>query len=74
MGDYSRFYKPDAGDGNSLLFHALNRGKKSIILNLKLKDDHEKLMNLLSNSDILVESFRPGVMEKLGMLNLIKLF
>lgn len=54
-------------DGESLLFQALNRGKRSIVLNLKSEADIATVKGLLRNTDVLVENFRPGVMEKLGL-------
>jgi len=66
-GDYARFYPPLLSDGNSAIFHALNRGKKSVSLDLKNPADRSTLLSLISTADVLVESFRPGVMEKLGL-------
>lgn len=50
---------------NPPIFHSLNRGKKSVALNLQKSEDREQLFKLLDNADVLVESFRPGVLEKL---------
>ena len=47
----------------------LNRGKRSIILNLKDFNDKKKLIKLLKTADVLIEGFRPGVMERLGFSN-----
>jgi crotonobetainyl-CoA:carnitine CoA-transferase CaiB-like acyl-CoA transferase len=66
-GDYLRHMPPHLDDGTCVLFHALNRGKKSVCLDLKLDDDRTKLLALLATADVLVESFRPGVMAKLGL-------
>ncbi len=65
-GDYLRWTPPLLDDGTSVLFHALNRGKKSVTLDLKSEDGAAKFRKLLSSADVVVESFRPGVMEKLG--------
>ena len=46
---------------------ALNRGKRSIVLNLKRADDRAVARRLLAWADVLVEGFRPGVMERLGL-------
>ena len=54
-------------DGESLLFQSINRGKRSITLNLKSDEDIAKIGQLLADTDVLVENFRPGVMEKLGL-------
>ena len=53
--------------GESLLFQALNRGKRSIVLDLKDADDIATIKALLRDTDVLVENFRPGVMDKLGL-------
>lgn len=53
--------------GESLLFQAVNRGKRSIALDLKSDVDIARVKALLADTDVLVENFRPGVMEKLGL-------
>jgi CoA:oxalate CoA-transferase len=53
--------------GESLLFQTVNRGKRSIALNLKSEADISKIKQLLVDTDVLVENFRPGVMENLGL-------
>ena len=53
--------------GESLLFQSINRGKRSIVLNLKSDKDVATIMQLLQDTDVLVENFRPGVMQKLGL-------
>lgn len=53
--------------GESLLFQSMNRGKRSIVLNLKSARDIATIKGLLRETDVLVENFRPGVMEKLGL-------
>ena len=45
----------------------LNRGKTPLALNLKERSDQDKLHELLSNADVLIEGFRPGVLERLGL-------
>jgi CoA:oxalate CoA-transferase len=65
-GDDSRAFGPFL-KGQSAYFGSLNRGKESIALNLKDDDDKAIFHKLLSLSDILVENFRPGTMEKLGL-------
>lgn len=57
-GDYSR---------GSPLYELINGGKKSLTLNLKKSSGKEILLDLVSQSDVLVEGFRPGVMDKLGL-------
>ena len=71
MGDYVRWsppYHEGAEDSaKSALFLALNRGKRSIRLNLKEERGREVLLRLVREHDVLLESFRPGVMERLGV-------
>lgn len=54
-------------DGESALFQNVNRGKRSIVLDLKAPDDLEIARKLAARADVLVENFRPGVMNKLGL-------
>ena len=65
-GDDSRAYGP-FHNGASAYFASLNRGKESIALNLKNADDRLIFDKLLSIADVLVENYRPGTMEKLGL-------
>jgi len=54
-------------DGESTVyFRALNRGKKSVVLDLKGPEGKDKLLSLVDSADVFIESFRPGVMERLG--------
>ncbi|WHY78670.1 CaiB/BaiF CoA-transferase family protein [Neobacillus sp. WH10] len=53
--------------GTGLVFLANNRQKKSITLNLKEKKGLEIAFKLIASADVVIESFRPGVMEKLGL-------
>ncbi|WP_059103110.1 CaiB/BaiF CoA transferase family protein [Shouchella shacheensis] len=66
VGDYARAYEPKLGE-DSALFHSLNRNKKSICVNLKSEEGKEQFLKLVENADVVVESFRPGVMERLGL-------
>ncbi|ASN06236.1 CaiB/BaiF CoA transferase family protein [Virgibacillus necropolis] len=66
MGDYARHYEPKLGD-NSVLFHSLNRNKKSVCLNLKSEEGKADFLEMVEKADVVVESFRPGVMERLGL-------
>lgn len=66
MGDYSRrmgaIRKRD-----SAFFLALNRNKKGMILNLKVKEGKDIFYQLIETYDIVLEGFRPGVMDRLGI-------
>lgn len=64
-GDDARHFGPFI-NGKSAYFASLNRGKESIALNLKAKDDRETLEALIQKADVLVENYRPGTMDKLG--------
>ncbi|ASJ76277.1 Acetyl-CoA:oxalate CoA-transferase [Granulosicoccus antarcticus IMCC3135] len=72
--------RPDGGDltrrlylsdtlinGESTLFHAINRGKESLALDLKCPEDKQKLLSLVSQADVFLQNFRPGVIERLGL-------
>lgn len=65
VGDDSRHFGPFK-NGRSLYFVSINRGKRSMTLNLKTAAGKEILRRLIAEHDIVVENFRPGVMEKLG--------
>jgi len=54
-----------AGMGASFL--AQNAGKRSVVLDFKMPDDRERFLDLVATADALVENFRPGVMERLGL-------
>jgi CoA:oxalate CoA-transferase len=64
-GDDARQYGPFK-NGKSTYFASVNRGKESIVLDLKAPGDREIFERLLDRGDALVENFRPGTMEKLG--------
>jgi crotonobetainyl-CoA:carnitine CoA-transferase CaiB-like acyl-CoA transferase len=65
-GDYIR-QMPPLREDESGLFYGLNRNKRSLTLNLKSPEGREALLRLVRGYDVLVESFRPGVMDKLGV-------
>jgi crotonobetainyl-CoA:carnitine CoA-transferase CaiB-like acyl-CoA transferase len=71
MGDYVRwsppYYEGADDSAKSALFLALNRGKRSIRLNLKEEGGRAVLLKLVRGHDVLLESFRPGVMDRLGV-------
>jgi len=66
LGDYTRLGTPRV-DGESVAFHALNRGKRSLVLNLKAEGGASALLRLVRSYDVLVDQFRPGVMDRLGI-------
>jgi alpha-methylacyl-CoA racemase len=71
MGDYVRWAPPhhEGADDSakSALFLALNRNKRSIRINLKEERGREVLLRLVKEYDVVIESFRPGVMDRLGV-------
>jgi alpha-methylacyl-CoA racemase len=70
IGEDMRHYEPRWGQGSaseSVNFALLNRGKKSVALDLKDPVERTKLDPLLARADIIVEQFRPGVMARLGL-------
>lgn len=65
-GDEMRAYDPKLGE-DSANFVLLNRGKQSIVIDLKSDSALERLTPLLEEADVLIEQFRPGVMDRLGL-------
>jgi CoA:oxalate CoA-transferase len=72
--------RPDGGDlsrrlylsdteigGDSTIFHAINRSKESLAIDLKEAGDLDVLRRLLAKADVLIQNFRPGVIERLGL-------
>lgn len=66
-GDYGRFMPPHGAGGMGLHFLAINRNKRSMTLNLKAAEGREVFLRLVKQADVLLESFRPGVLERLGL-------
>ncbi len=54
-------------DGDSLLFHSINRNKRSFAANLKDAGDLERVKALIASADVMIHNFRPGVMERIGL-------
>lgn len=54
-------------DGDAVNFHAINRNKESVAFNTKDPDDLAKVKRLVAKADVLIEAFRPGVMDKMGL-------
>jgi alpha-methylacyl-CoA racemase len=71
MGDYIRWSSPafeGAEDSaKSALFLSLNRGKRSVRVDLKTPEGRDVLLRLARDADVLLESFRPGVLDRLGV-------
>lgn len=54
-------------DGDSLVFHTFNRGKKSVAADLKDPADLARVRQLVATADVLIHNFRPGVMDRIGL-------
>jgi len=71
MGDYVRwappYYDGPEESARSAPFLSLNRGKRSIRVDLKRDEGREVLLRLVKGADVLLESFRPGVLDRLGV-------
>ena len=69
VGDLCRtLYISDTDlEGDSTLFHAINRNKESFSANLKDTNDLELVKKLIAKADIITQNFRPGVIEKIGL-------
>jgi CoA:oxalate CoA-transferase len=65
-GDEMRQWPPFV-DGESVYFVSCNRGKRSIVLDLKTSEGKNLFHRLLATADVFVENFRPGTLEKLGL-------
>ena len=65
-GDLSRSFGPYV-DGESAYFVMLNRGKRSVSINLKHPEGRGLVLELAAKSDVVVENFRPGVADRLGL-------
>jgi crotonobetainyl-CoA:carnitine CoA-transferase CaiB-like acyl-CoA transferase len=65
LGDYARH--KFTGDGENPIFALTNRGKKSVTIDLKDPAGRDALIKLSESADVLIEGFRPGVMERLGV-------
>jgi len=66
-GDLTRTVPPHFVEGQSAYFLSLNRNKSSLALDLRTPAGREVLLDLIEHSDVLLESFRPGVMARLGV-------
>ena len=54
-------------EGDSLVFHTFNRGKKSVIADLKQPADLDRIRALITTADVMIHNFRPGVMDRIGL-------
>src|SRR4030088_2234406 len=66
QGDMGRA-TPPVRNGESISFVALNRNKRSLVLDLKRPQAREILLQLAAKSDVILEAYRPGALDKLGL-------
>lgn len=66
-GDDARLWGPPFVDGDSLMFRANNRNKKSVTLDIKSRADIARIKELAKESDILIQNLRPGIVEECGI-------
>jgi len=67
VGDDSRHFGPFLSSGLSAYFASINRGKKSVVLDLKEESERDTFLKLVRVAGVLVENFRPGTLESLGL-------
>lgn len=66
-GDQSRHFPHFDEDNMSLYYKSVNRGKRSVVLNLKSEGDRKKLFKLIKGADVVLQNFRPTVCKKLKL-------
>ncbi|GAA5146036.1 CoA transferase [Microbacterium pseudoresistens] len=66
-GDEMRHYGPERWQGTGSTFLAVNRNKRSLVLDLAQEADRDRLLDLVAEADVVIESYRPGVMHKWGL-------
>ncbi len=66
-GDDARCMGPAFRDGASMTFHDVNRGKHSVVIDLKTPQGLQQLFSLLADADVLIHNLRPGEADKLGL-------
>lgn len=67
VGDETRAWGPPFVEQTSAYFHAVNRGKRSVALDLSTDEGRAAVNDLIASADVLVENFRPGVTDRLGI-------
>ena len=66
-GDDARLWGPPFVDGDALFFHAQNRNKRSVTIDIKSAADIERLTDLVRKADILIQNLRPGIVDDVGI-------
>lgn len=67
VGDETRGWGPPFVEDTSAYFHAVNRGKRSVVIDLSTEDGRAAVDRLIGTADVVVENFRPGVTTRLGI-------
>jgi hypothetical protein len=69
VGDIGRTlaFAGKSADGDTISFHAMNRNKESVAADLKDADDLAWVKHLVTKADVIIQNFRPGVMERIGL-------
>jgi CoA:oxalate CoA-transferase len=69
VGDIGRTlaFAGRSADGDTISFHAMNRNKESVVADLKNPEDLEWVKHLVRRADVMIQNFRPGVMERIGL-------
>ncbi|MCY4729949.1 CoA transferase [Natronomonas gomsonensis] len=66
-GDYAREIDPQSKTGVGTVFEAVNRGKRSVAIDLKSDEGRQAFYDLVETADVVIEGFRPGVVDRLGV-------
>lgn len=66
-GDSTRAWVPPFWGHESVMFAVMNAGKEGVALDIDDPDDRQQLLNLIADSDVVIESFRPGALERRGL-------
>lgn len=66
-GDFTRHLPPHFVKGTSAYFHSINRNKESVVIDLKRPEGRDLFLRMVQQADMVVENYRPGVMERLGL-------
>ena len=67
-GDDTRKWGPPFIDGDAAYYHACNRGKRSILLDIKSESGQHSLRQLIAQADVIVENFKAGTLERMGLM------
>lgn len=67
VGDETRTWSPPSMGGHAAYFTCVNRGKSSIVLDLKAASDRDRLLQAIAVADVVVENFRAGSLDRLGL-------